>query len=201
VLSIAALGSSWAAFEAGVWDGEQASHYTRSETLRVQATRAGLEGDTAAAIEVQMFSTWLQAKARNEPQLADFYQARFPPRFKPVFNDWLAQRPLLNTSAPPSPFSMPGYQRPGLAHARELDAEADKAFAQGQYDRSVSDAFQQGATVLALALFFGGIGQVFKVPAGRIVLLTIAVLALVIGFVRLLSLPAQVLGFSAPGAG
>jgi hypothetical protein len=201
VLSVAALGSSWAAFEAGVWDGEQAAHYTRSESLRVQASRTALEGDTVAAIEVQMFTAWLQAKVRNEAQLADFYQARFPASFKPAFKDWLAERPLVDPSAAPSPFSMPSYQRPGFASARQLDAQADKAFAQGQYDRRASDAFQQGATVLALALFFGGIGQVFKVPAGRIVLLTIAVVALAIGFLRLFSLPTQVLGFYVPGAG
>ena len=118
---------------------------------------------------------------------------------KPAFNSWLAQRPLQNPSAPPTPFATSSYRRPGVAASRDIDRQADQAFAQGQHANAISDAFQQGATVLALALFFGGIGQVFKVRTARIVLLVIAGVAVVAGFLRLFSLPLQVLGLGPPG--
>ena len=35
IISIAGLGASWASYEAGLWDGDQAAHYTRANLLRV----------------------------------------------------------------------------------------------------------------------------------------------------------------------
>ncbi len=200
VLSIAALASSAASYQAGLWDGEQAAHYTRASVLRVQASRAALEGDTLRAVEVQAFGAWLEAKARGDNKAADFYQARLPAEFKPAFNAWLAEDPLTNPSAAPTPFAMPAYRRPGQDQASATDAQAEQTFNQGQYDNAVSDAFEQGATVLAVALFFGGIGQVFKGKGTRIALLTIAGVALVAGLLRVLSLPIQVLGLGPPHA-
>jgi hypothetical protein len=201
VLSVAALASSWATYESGLWDGEQATHYASANNLRTEASRRALEGDVLASAEVQIFNSWLQAEARNESALADFYRARFPPRFRPAFNAWLAEKPFTNPSAPLSPFAMPVYNRPGRAMADALDAKAAKAFNEGQYANAVSDTFQQSATILAVALFFGGIGQVFKSRTPRIVLLTVACLALVAGFLRLIGLPLQILGLHAPTAG
>lgn len=198
VLSISAMASSWAGYQAGLWDGEQASNYTQANTLRTQASRAALEGDVLASAELQVFHAWLDAKARNDDTLAAFYQARFPTAFKPAFNAWLAEHPLNNPSAPPSPFATEVYRRPGLDKARKLDDEADKTFAEGQYDNGVSDAFEQGSTMLAGALFFGGIGQVFKSRGPRVGLLTVAILALIAGLLRLMFLPIQVLGLQPP---
>lgn len=194
VLSIAALASSWASYEAGLWDGEQAAHYSRTNALRIEASRIALEGDALAGVEVQMFGAWMAAKASGQEKLAGFYEARFPPSFKPAFLRWMQYHPLEDPSAPPTPFATDSYRRPGLARSQALDLQADKAFEDGQYANTVSDGFEQGATMLALALFFGGIGQVFKGRSARVGLLMVACVALVIGLLRLVSLPAQVLG-------
>jgi hypothetical protein len=199
IISIAGLGSSWATYQAGLWDGEQAGHYTRANNLRVKASQTALEGDALAGVEIQIFNAWLQAKAQGEEPLARFYEARVPPRMRPAFDAWLAQRPLENPAAPPTPFGTRFYQRPGLAAGHELDRQADESFEQGQYANRVSDAFQQAATILALALFFGGIGQVFRMRTSRIVLLAIASAATLLGFFRLISLPMQFLGWGPPG--
>lgn len=199
VLSFAALASSWAVYQAELWDGEQAAHYAQANTLRTQASRIAVEGDTLAAVEAQLFNAWLTAKANGDEALASFYQARFPEHMKPAFNAWLAQRPLINPSAAPTPFATREYQFPGRRSASQLDARADQNFRAGQRDNAISDAFQQSATLLAVALFFGGIGQVFKLPSARIGLLAVATIALVAGILRLISLPVQVLGLATPG--
>jgi hypothetical protein len=201
ILSVAALGSAWATYQAGLWDGEQAAHYSRANAQHIEASHRGLEGDLLGSLEVEAFAAWLNAKAKKDDALAGFYQARFPDHFKPSFNAWLAERPLTNPSAPPTPFATPAYRRPGQDAAAKLGREADELFAKGQYANAVSDAFQQGATVLAVALFFGGIGQVFRQRGTRIALLTVAGLALVAGLLRILSLPAQFLGLGPPGGG
>lgn len=194
ILSIAALTSSWASYQAGLWDGEQAAHYSRTNALRIEASRAALEGDALAGLEVQMFNSWLEAKAQGREQLASFYEARFPPSLKPAFDKWLLTRPLQDASAPPTPFATGAWRRPGVARSQDLERQADKTFKDGEYANTVSDGFEQGATMLALSLFFGGIGQVFHGRKARIGLLMVAVLALVLGMLRLFTLPMQILG-------
>lgn len=199
VLSVAALASSWASYQAGLWDGEQAAHYSRANAMRIEASRIALEGDALAGVEVQVFTAWLDAKAHRQEKLADFYEARFPPDMKPAFHHWLREDPLSDPSAPPTPFATDSYHRPGLAPSQALNGQAEKTFQDGQYANAVSDAFQQGATMLAIALFFGGIGQVFQGRTARIGLLTVAGVALVAGLLRLFSLPVQILGLHPPG--
>lgn len=196
VLSLAALASSWAGYQSSVWNGDQAAAYSRASAYRVYATRDRLEGDTREAATVAIFTQWLGAQAEGEHELARFYQARFPAEFRPAFNAWINDRPLENPSAEPTPFSMPQYRAPGRAVAADLEAKAATVFAAGERANRVSDAYGQGATFLAMALFFGGIGQVFTMRSVRVVLLLIAALATAAGLARMFALPAQVLGLA-----
>jgi hypothetical protein len=198
VLSIAALTSSWASYQSGLWDGEQAANYSTANALRIEASRVALEGDALAGVEVQLFTSWLDAKVHKQDALAKFYEARFPPTLKPAFQRWMQNNPLSNPKAPPTPFARDNYVRPGAATARDLDRKAQQTFQAGQHANAVSDAFEQGATMLAIALFFGGIGQVFKARAPRIGLLTVAGVTLVLGLIRVFTLPAQILGLISP---
>ncbi|CAN7373290.1 hypothetical protein LJR219_002230 [Phenylobacterium sp. LjRoot219] len=199
ILSVAALASSLAVYQAGLWDGQQALHYSRANALRIVGSRSALEGDALAAVEVQMFGAWLEAWARNDQRVATFYRARFPPSFKPAFNEWIAADPLNNPSAPATPFVTPAYRRPGLEQSRAYDRQAEASFAAGHYANAVSDSFQQSATMLAVALFFAGIGQVFTQKKTRVALVAVAGVVLIIGLLRLFSLPMEILGLHAAG--
>jgi hypothetical protein len=198
VLSLAALASSWAVYQASLWEGEEASQYSRTNALRIQASRAALEGDALASAELQTFGAWLEATARGDRELAAFYQARFPAGLRMAFDAWMADDPMSNPKAPPTPFATSDYRRPGQAASRRLDQQADASYAAGRRANRLADAFQQSSTVLAVALFFGGIGQVFSRTTPRLVLLAVACLALLAGSLRLLSLPMQILGLHVP---
>ena len=63
VLSASALMTSWASYQASLWDGEQAALYSRANAFRIQASQAALEGDAREAIEVNLFTSWLTAPA------------------------------------------------------------------------------------------------------------------------------------------
>lgn len=199
LLSLAALASSWAGYQAGLWDGEQAAHYSQANAQHIAASNAALENEAREAMDVQAFGGWLDASARGDQALSRFYEARFPPSLKTAFNDWIAEKPLTNAAADPTPFAMASYRRPGRLAADALNRQAAKSFADGQRANAISDAFEQSSTLLSIGLFFGGIGQVFKLPSARIFLLAAATLAVFAGLLRLVSLPAQILGFDAPG--
>jgi hypothetical protein len=189
VLSAGGLMTSWASYQSALWDGEQAAHYSRANALRVTASRQQLEADARRSLEMALFNSWLQAKARGNRVLADFYRQRFPPELERAFGQWIALKPLRTPSAPQTPFAVPGYKAPGAGEAAQQEATADATFAQGQEDNRVSDLFTQGAVFLATAMFFGGIGQVFKMRVVRLLLLAIAVAMCAAGIWRIATLP------------
>lgn len=199
VLAVAALITSWAGYQASLWDGEQAAHYSRANALRIEASRAALSADTRQAVEIGMFFQWLDAEARQDRALASFYRSRLPPDLRPAFNEWLRDDPFTNESAAPTPFSQPVYRTQGRSRAAELDRAAMETFERGQRDNAISDAFTQGSTIVSTAMFFAGIGQIFRVRVARVGLLAMAILAITLGVMRLAALPVQVLGFGPPG--
>jgi hypothetical protein len=46
VLSAAALMTSWATYQAALWDGDQAANYSHANGLRVVSTRVRLEAES-----------------------------------------------------------------------------------------------------------------------------------------------------------
>lgn len=199
VISIAALLSAWSGYQATLWDGEQSSRYIRANALRIDASRAALADDVRMAAEVGLWSRWLEATADGNTALADFLRARFPPDLKPAFNAWLRDQPLANPSAAPTPFHMAAYHRKGRTDAERLEKAADDAFARGEAANDISDAFSQATALMAMAMFFGGIGQIFNLPRARLTLLAVAAVAVILGIVRLLTLPVYTLGFGLTG--
>jgi hypothetical protein len=189
VLSVGGLMTSWASYQAALWDGEQAAHYSHANALRVMASRVRLEADERRGLQMMLFNSWLQAKARDDATLAAFYERRFPPDMRPAVNAWLLLHPLKDPTAPPSPFAMPAYRPDGMAEATRLEGEADATFEHGQSDNRISDLFTQGAVYMATAMFFGGIGQVFRMRSVRVGLLAVAIVACAIGLSRIVSLP------------
>lgn len=196
VLSLAALASSWAGYQGSLWDGEQASAYIRANAARIEASRVRLEGDARQGAILAVFSQWLDAEARGDKQLAEFYRSRFPNDMRPAFNAWIRDRPTRNPSALPTPFDMPDYRYPGREQSDALEQEGERQFVYGERANTISDAFGQGATILASALFFAGIGQVFSVRTTRVWLLVVAAMATVLGMARIAVLPLQFLGLA-----
>jgi hypothetical protein len=189
VLATAALGASWAGYQAALWDGEQAAAYSRAEALRVEASTASLSANAHAAVDVQLFSAWMNAKAAGKDRLAEVYSSHFRPQFRQAFGAWMQTNPLANPDGAPSPFATPAYTEGLTAPSRALSARADKVFEEGQRDNDISDGFTQATAILAMALFFGGIVQVFKGRNVRVFLVSLAALATVLGLVRIVTLP------------
>ena len=193
VISIAAVLSSWASFQAALWDGEQAAYYAKASGARVASTRLAAEAGQYETVDLLMFQQWLSATAANEPRLQDFYRQRFRPEFAIAFNAWLATDPMQDRASPTSPFAMPQYHVSRTSEAEVVQKAADDFFAKGEKANDISDAFVRTTVLLAIALFFGGIGQTFKSPFVKAVLLGLAVISCAVSAVQLAQLPAQTL--------
>ena len=189
VLATSGVLTSWAGYQAEMWDGLQLVHYGRSSSHRVEASQAALDANLTRAVEVSLFRAWAEAKARNDNELAAFYEARFPRDLQKVFPAWIALRPLDRADAPPSPFALDTYRPQGLAAAAALEAQSDAEFQAAIRAKRTADSYVRSGVILAMAMFFAGIGQVFRRQGPRAGLAVTAGVALLVGAIQLLQLP------------
>ena len=196
VIGLAGLSAAWADFQGSLWEGVQAEQYARANDLRTSASRQSLLADSETNIQLGLFVAWLNAQAGGDARLAGFYRDRFPSEFRGPFEAWLDRRPFEDASAPPSPFAMPAYKPQARLAAAELQRESDSAFGAGRTANSKSDDFGQANLALTTSLALAGIAQVFRKRAVRVGLVAVAAAALVFGVIRVVLLPAIVLGLA-----
>jgi hypothetical protein len=189
VIAIAGLLVSFAAYQAALWSGELELQFSRANVLQTESAKLEARAEVREAVGVQVFGHWFDAAVRNEPDLADKYVARFPPTLRDAFNAWIALKPFENPAAPPTPFDMRQYAIPEATQAETLQEQAKAAFRRGQDAKRVADTYGQAGTLLATALFFAGISQVFRSNRVRQALFALAALACGLGLVRVLTLP------------
>ena len=189
IISAAGLGTTWSSYQAALWNGQQAMHYGLAGAYRTMASRASLDASTTRIMEIGLFSGWLDAEIGGNQKLAQAYQKRFTPALRAAFAAWLTQHPLDNPKAAQSPFVLPAYRPEGRSEAQALEAKAGAEFGKGQNANWISDAFTRGAVILGMSTFFGGIGQAFRGPMVRVALGVVALVACVVGYEQLLTLP------------
>ena len=171
LLTMAAVATAWAAYQSARWHGKQAEAQSASIAARVESARtAGLE-NREVQIDVSLFTQWVDAYARDETELTDFYRQRFRPEFRPAFNAWVATKPRTSRTAPLSPFAMPQYKPAAAARARRLEAQA-AAFSQrvGIFIQR-ADNYSLTVVLFASALFFAGISTRLRSRSSQVAVL------------------------------
>jgi hypothetical protein len=173
LLALAAVATAWSSYQAARWNGEQAKTSSASNRTRIEAARASALANAQTEVDVATFSQWVDAYARKETFLADFYFKRFRKEFKPAVSAWLATRPLRNPAAPLTPFAMPEYRLAATAEAERLDARAEELSAQVRRNIQRSTNYVLGVVLFAVALFFAGMSTKLTGPGTRKALLLV----------------------------
>jgi hypothetical protein len=155
------------------WNGEQAKAASRTNAIRIQAARAESLAEAETEIDVATFIQWVDARARDEPDLTAFYFARFREEFKPAVNAWISTRPFTNPDAPLTPFAMPSYRLAATIDAKRLDTEAEASAATVQRDIQRASNYVLGVVLFAVFLFFAGMST--KLTDPRLRLITVSV--------------------------
>lgn len=189
ILALATIATTWSGFQSGLWSGEQSALYTRASSRRTESVKADNEAVANRQIDLTLMTGWLEAYARNDAELTDFYQHRFRAEFQPAFEAWIATNPRSNPDAPTSPFVMPEYQLEAAARTGALMAEADGLFEQGERASALGDSFVLNTVILAVALFFAAMSERFQAQSVRFLNLGLAIAILILGVLRILSLP------------
>jgi hypothetical protein len=189
LLSVAALATSWAGFQATLWSGDQAEYANESVSLRAKSTRASTRAGQLVAVDVGLFNSWMTERFRGDSTLRRFLEQRFRPEFKVAFDEWIRSDPLHSPTAAPTPFVLPSYHLRAADSALMYEARADSAENLSAHANKTSDAYVLTAVVLATVMFFAGTAHQTKVPQLRIFLLGLASAACVAAVIRIFTLP------------
>ena len=190
LLSTAALGTAYGAWQAGLWDGQQAAHYTRTNAEHAEA--AQISSLAAAELSYDAISTLELGLAAIEegPAKVELIAKHVIRReFRPYLDAWLETRPFVNPSAPSTPFAMPGFHNAKLAEALAHSRAAEHQYEAGQRANQISDDYLLSTVVFGFVLFFAGISPKLHRRPFRWTALVISAIAMVLGLVLLLQLP------------
>jgi hypothetical protein len=145
-------------------------------------------------VDVATFIAWVDASATEDPDLADFYEARFREEFKPAFDAWIAMDPLNDPEAPPTPFAMDEYQLEAEQQAKELDAEEQALAAQVRRNILRSTNYVLGVVLFAVVLFFAGMSTKLDGRGPRTAMLVVGSIIFLGAVVRIATFPISVTG-------
>ena len=189
MLGVVAVATAWSGYQGARWGGVQTIKYSQATAKRVESTRAGTLAGQDRLFDVSLFNEWLDATYNDETRLANAYEKRFRPEFRPAFEAWLATDPFNNPNAPPGPLYMPEYLDSLNVQSIQLEAEAAAVFEEGKAAYQQSTAYLLNTVFLATVLLFITISQRFEWMPIKIVVLSIALLMLLLGLYRLITFP------------
>jgi len=189
VLTLATLASAWAGYEAGKWNGIQASFNQRATLMYIESGQLVARSQEAMLIDLQVFTNWANAVSNGDTRLADFYRARLREEFRPAFDAWIATRPLENPDAPSSPFVMKEYQRISIDEAAARIEEAGQFSLSAEVAGSYADQYTLSVVILAGALLLAGLAQRFEWAELRIIVVVAALLVLLSSVINIIRLP------------
>ena len=189
LLALATVAIAWSGYQATRWGGEQSNAFAAAGADRVESVRASGLAETQAAIDVSLWTEWVDARAEGSPEQAAFYRERFRDEFKAPFQEWIDSDPLDNPDAAATPFALPSYSLEAEEIADRLATEADAAATEARQANQRGDNYVLAAVLYATVLFFAGISTKFvsrRLKAGG---LAMAGLIFVLAFVWMLTMP------------
>jgi len=189
VLAIVAITTAWSGYQAALWTGHQSKLYGLASKQRVQAARVEASANEERLYNAATVAHWLQAETNGQKKLADLYERRFLPEFRPAFEAWKKTDPLNNPNAPPGPFHMPEYRSSKAEDAVKLTEQASDTFEQGDEARHHADDYVRETVMLATVLLLTAISQRFKIRGVRIGLIVVAGLLLCLSIYHVVNLP------------
>jgi hypothetical protein len=192
LLALAAVATAWSSYQANRWNGETTKATSRVNELRVAAARAQGQAEAETQVDIATFIQWVNATATNQPELADFYLARFRPEFRPAFDAWQATNPLTNPYAPPTPFAMDQYRLQARADVERLDAEEELATTVVRRNIQRSANYVLAVVLFAVALFFAGMSAKLRGAGPRKALLAVGCLVFLGTLVWIATFPISV---------
>lgn len=189
MMAMATIGIAWVSFEASRWGTVQTANFNQGQASLVQGSKASAAAGQLIQIDVAMFAEAVDAFAAENAPLTDFYVDRAREEFKPALDAWIASDPLENPDAALTPFELPEYTSALAEESAELEVVAAANTVTALSANQRSDNYILAAVIFAAILFLCGITPTLKTERYRLVLLSVAGLALLINSVWVANFP------------
>jgi len=157
LLLIATLSTAFCVYQATRWNGFQAIDFGESSKYRTESIRATTAANTQVIIDVQLFTSWVDAVGKDDLIEAKFIKERFREEFKPAFEAWIAKANTTNPIPPGTPFDLPEYNVAKYNESASLEQKATAAFNEGKDANTNGDLYISNTVLFAIVLFFCGI--------------------------------------------
>ncbi len=191
VLSVATVATAWCAYQAALWGGDESKFYFEASAAQVEAAQLENKALQRISFQAGIFVEYVAALSQDNQVLADFLYRRFPPELKAATDAWLAEDPLNNPEAPPSPFDMPRYRLPEQDAAEQTDQLVIQKFNEAGEADEHADNYVLLTVIFAMVLFFSGISGKFQWRVIDAAVLAFGVVVLLGGLVLLVQMPVQ----------
>ncbi|HEY4397831.1 MAG TPA: hypothetical protein VGO28_09175 [Acidimicrobiia bacterium] len=189
LLSAAAIGTAWSGYQAARWSGREAHNFALADASHAKSTRAATRSSEGRVQDLADFERWLDLETAGDQTRADIHAAHFDDELRIAFAAWLAQDPLNNPNAIPTPLRMPQYHQVEADRSAQLEAEAQHLLEDGVTARDRADEYVLTTVFFASVLFFAGISMRIARQWLRIGVLTLGVAFFVYGIVHIILLP------------
>lgn len=176
MLAAAGLASAWATYQSSLWGGIQASSYATASAKVTEAARLELQAGQKTGLDTALYMAWLSAAAKDDRELMTFYERRFDPGFRKVFDDWRRRYPaeLRGQVHSGPPVHLLRVRHPEAVQAEQLRQEARNLFDRAEAANARGDRYVASTVVLALILFLVGMSTVTRADRQRQLLVILA---------------------------
>jgi hypothetical protein len=190
LISLATALSAWCVYQSSRWATSSTELYNAASAFRVRAAEAKSRSSALEVADLTLFTQYLGAQYSGDTRYAHFLYTHFRPETQQAVHAWLAQHPLTNPAAAPSPFAMRQYRLHTDEVASHLTAEEETAFRSAREHNTTADSYVLLTVFMASASFLGGVGGKLQSPF-HIVLITIGFALVIIASGAFLRLPAM----------
>ena len=194
LLSVAAVATAWATFQASQWADAQSDSVAAASIARSDSLRYSNDAGQIEQIDTAVWLEWLTAYSQGDKPRARFLSERFRPTLAAAQREWAGKAVIesdgkVSKVPPGTPFDEPAYRIPKAERAEQLANQAESEMVNAQEASNTSTEFVTAALMLALVLFFSGIATKFRNPKLQVLLVLLAVVFLVGGLARTFTLP------------
>lgn len=194
LLSVAAVATAWATFQASQWADAQSDSVAAASIARSDSLRYSNDAGQIEQIDTAVWLEWLTAYSQGDKARARFLSERFRPTLAAAQREWVGKAVIetdgkVSQVPPGTPFDEAAYRIPKADRAEQLANQAEAEMVKAQEASNTSTEFVTAALILALVLFFSGIATKFRNPKLQVLLVLLAVVFLVGGLARTFTLP------------
>jgi hypothetical protein len=187
MLGIATIGTAWCGYQASRWNSEQAALAREASDLRVEANRQFGLATQGVLYDANIVSQYAAALSDGDTRLQEFLKTTLiRADFLPVLERW--EQAVDAGDRPPRLLEDRAYLDAQLAGFEQTQATAEARDVESSEAGDTADEYVLMTLLLATALFFAGVTTSFKVPAARLILLTLAALAIAYSLSRIATL-------------